>query len=458
MAIHGKHNCCESTVHITKQYVQNATARDWKYLKSTWFMLHDICPEAAESLVTPAVSKQYMEDKIRDRGRVSTLELPPSNNKVNTRRGTVSDQIAKKSSRKIKPKKKKKRKTSRTYARRAIAKGTAAKKKRPHKKMKRGYRMYTWVAHGQAADYLCSRYVGTVWSAAYEMPVPGTSTDMNDTHVNCVIGSTRVRADSIKAITRAMYKGIVFDIVTAAGSRISVTPNHMIMTPHGFCAAQFLRKSDNIISSARTNPNGSFHSNTFLNSPYNDHMPPTIEQVFKTLSESRGMRTVRMPISSKDLHGDGKFCQDNIDVIHVDGFLRRDGNSTILQKSDQSTLMTTTPCIPASILLPSNGPEFTFMNRYLTPADRLMSGRRTTSPHFWSRIPGRQTLSASHASNLNTVTSHDQINRPSTYPRLFENLQSTQIPHGIHIDHITDIRIRQFVGWFMIFNLIAHLQ
>ena len=60
------------------------------------------------------------------------------------------------------------------------------KKKKRRRPIKAGARMYMWIAHGPADDKWCKRYISSVWSAAYAMPVPGTKTAMNDTHINCM--------------------------------------------------------------------------------------------------------------------------------------------------------------------------------------------------------------------------------------------------------------------------------
>jgi len=85
---------------------------------------------------------------------------------------------------KKKKKKRKKPQSTRTAARKQMAKGNAAYKKRK-KPLKPLTRAYMWVAYGDAADYLCSRYVNSIWSAAHDMPVPGDATAMNDSHINC---------------------------------------------------------------------------------------------------------------------------------------------------------------------------------------------------------------------------------------------------------------------------------
>ena len=62
----------------------------------------------------------------------------------------------------------------------------SASKKIRRQPIKQGNVLHIWVAHGDASDHLCSRYVGTIWPTNRKMPVPGTKTDMNDSHINCL--------------------------------------------------------------------------------------------------------------------------------------------------------------------------------------------------------------------------------------------------------------------------------
>lgn len=82
-------------------------------------------------------------------------------------------------------KKRKKAQSSRTAARKQIKKGSAARKIRKSRRMAPQARIYQWVAHGDASDYLCARYIDSIWSSAYSMPEPGDAFSMNDSHINC---------------------------------------------------------------------------------------------------------------------------------------------------------------------------------------------------------------------------------------------------------------------------------
>ena len=62
----------------------------------------------------------------------------------------------------------------------------SAKKKKRRRKLKKGSILYIWTPHGDAADHLCSRYVGTIWPDDGSAPIPGNGFSMNDSHVNCL--------------------------------------------------------------------------------------------------------------------------------------------------------------------------------------------------------------------------------------------------------------------------------
>ena len=103
--------------------------------------------------------------------------------------------------------------SDRALARRQIAKGNAQRMVRGHQN-KKGYRVYRWTAYGDARDYLCSRYVGKTFSAAYTLPEPGTSMEMNDSHINCQCVMEYVGLAGMDGRPREMqdaYERYVFD-------------------------------------------------------------------------------------------------------------------------------------------------------------------------------------------------------------------------------------------------------
>lgn len=137
-------------------------------------------------------------------------------------------------------------------------------------------------------------------------------------HPNCVVGETTIFAPDNIAAFVSTYCGPIFDITFSTGARVSVTANHMFLTRDGFTSAKSVNKGDYIFSS----PNKSIFRRLF--SPNNHRNPSRIDKCVHALSESRGMTTLNVPATAKDLHGDGEFFDGNIDIIAPDCLLRGD--------------------------------------------------------------------------------------------------------------------------------------
>jgi HK97 family phage portal protein len=120
-------------------------------------------------------------------------------------------------------------------------------------------------------------------------------------HPNCVTAETPVLAPGKIAGIIAAYRGPIVEIGFADGRWLSVTPNHMLLTPHGFTPAQFLAEGDDVLGCA------DFQRVVFRN-PHDDRLPARIDEVVKSLSETPGMSTMRVPVAAEYLHGDAQGC------------------------------------------------------------------------------------------------------------------------------------------------------
>lgn len=135
-------------------------------------------------------------------------------------------------------------------------------------------------------------------------------------HPWCLLPGTRcIAPGGIVAGLRSWYEGPVIELSFADGCKITVTPNHMLLTPHGFAAAKLLRKGDDVIHCP------SFKGPT-SGYPDNDRDIPTIEEIFNSLLVAPGVPVRSVPLSPEDLHGDAVFIKKNVDVVRPRGFLR----------------------------------------------------------------------------------------------------------------------------------------
>jgi hypothetical protein len=127
----------------------------------------------------------------------------------------------------------------------------------------------------------------------------------------CGPGWMLVEASGVLAVTRRFYVGELVEIVTVAGNSLAVTPNHPVLTPHGWVAAGDLHEGSYVVRRAGC-------ERVLGGDPDVDYVPPTIEQVFDALSLVHG-RGQRVRSSAVDFHGDGR--DGEVDVVLVDDHL-----------------------------------------------------------------------------------------------------------------------------------------
>jgi hypothetical protein len=146
-------------------------------------------------------------------------------------------------------------------------------------------------------------------------------------HPNCFPGFVEVSSPSgVRAADSRWYEGDVVIIKTASGNELTVTPNHPVLTPHGWVAAGELVVGDDVLSY------GSDVKSVDVVSPDDELVPTPIGDVFDTLTKSGAVLSMSVPSSPEQFHGDGKgsdvkvvfsrrFLEDNgIDTESLDGF------------------------------------------------------------------------------------------------------------------------------------------
>jgi len=149
-----------------------------------------------------------------------------------------------------------------------------------------------------------------VWAAQFPMGPPA--------HPNCVLPGNVVAVPALAGGARSRYVGRAVELTTAGGRRFTVTENHPVLTVRGWIAAKAIGKGDKVF--ACTDPQR-IASSIY---PDYDHVPAAIEQVFDTLTKAPGMITTRMEVAAKDLHGDGRFINGDVDVVSPNCLLLRD--------------------------------------------------------------------------------------------------------------------------------------
>lgn len=155
---------------------------------------------------------------------------------------------------------------------------------------------------------------------------------------NCVVGDTIVSGPTAQAAYRREYSGEIVTIRTARNKELSITPNHPILTTHGWVSAGLLRKGDDIV--CRRSSDGTEGAG-----PNDDKRPTSIKDVFCALGKS-GKR-IMVSGSSKDFHGDGS--NRKIDIVFSNGLLRNSGCTPTAKQFIKSGL-SLAPDFPGSLV------------------------------------------------------------------------------------------------------------
>jgi hypothetical protein len=135
----------------------------------------------------------------------------------------------------------------------------------------------------------------------------------------CLPGDCRVAAEGITATSERRYEGDLVVVFTASGKQLACTPNHPILTPHGWVGARLLDEGDDVISSSRREWMG-------LGDIHIDDMPATIKEVASAFRRTIHVRTVPV-VAAPAFHGDGEGSK--VAVIRSHGLLRDSRYTTI---------------------------------------------------------------------------------------------------------------------------------
>ena len=141
-------------------------------------------------------------------------------------------------------------------------------------------------------------------------------------HPQCVLPGTKIIAPGMEAIMRSEYSGDVVEIGTASGARLSVTPNHIVLTERGWIRAKNIVKGDKVIHYAGRGEHGvEVH-------PANDYCIPAVEELFTAFIKAGGVSALGVPASPVDFKGD-VVPQSKVDVVFINSQLRDEVDASV---------------------------------------------------------------------------------------------------------------------------------
>lgn len=136
---------------------------------------------------------------------------------------------------------------------------------------------------------------------------PGDPSGSPEETINCYLPGTLVSGRFVGGV-RSKYVGPAVDIITRSGKRLSVTPNHPVLTSQGMVPARLLAQGDYLVADPRTVAT--------LSTRNEQNEPSRIENVFEALRVGRSSRA--MHLRGDDLHGDAGFTVGQVDVVAAD--------------------------------------------------------------------------------------------------------------------------------------------
>lgn len=184
-----------------------------------------------------------------------------------------------------------------------------------------------------------------------------------EAHPNCLVGGAVVHGPKALASSARWYEGNVIEFETISGNRLTVTPNHPILTPEGWVNAGSLHEGGYVISSS--------FAKRPLHRAYPDdyQIPALIENIVESLPGAGAVASITVPVAAVDFHGDGggsKVC-----VIRANSLLQRAFNAPLQQPSVQRPLVIRNMGLP---LLPRHSPLAQFLKTRLTSPRGILRG------------------------------------------------------------------------------------
>lgn len=144
-------------------------------------------------------------------------------------------------------------------------------------------------------------------------------------HPQCLPGDAFVSAGGrISAVSKRRYNGDLIIINTARGHKLSVTPNHPVLTPSGWVPAHRVNVGSYVVSSPvrQWEPSPRRDVN-------NENVPTRFHDVAESFAGSRAVMSAPVPIAPEDFHGDGLGSE--VAVVWADSALWDGGNPARLK-------------------------------------------------------------------------------------------------------------------------------
>ena len=171
---------------------------------------------------------------------------------------------------------------------------------------------WIWSAGGQSPCAQCMGMDGLIFSLEEEL-----------IDHPCFPAGMLVSGPRALGSTTRWYEGDLIDITTRDGRFLSVTPNHPILTPHGWIMAGLLVEGDDVVCHDFTERG---HTPA-VGTPDDYQVPTPIEQVASAFGRANDVPPIAVPLAAEDFNGNRRVgVNGEIDVVGANRVLRDAGN------------------------------------------------------------------------------------------------------------------------------------
>lgn len=274
--------------------------------------------------------------------------------------------------------------------------------------------------------------------------------------INCFPGDTDVSAANVKTAYKRYYEGEVVTLTTKSGRRLTVTPNHPILTCAGWVKAGEIDIGHSLIGADRADALVSGID------PNVDNKPTEFAQFFDSLNVDGSAR--RIVGAAVNFHSDVSLSADDreVDVVGADLMLSHGKHATLLEQFRERDLLCSglaeSDGFSSCLLREFNGGRGDASASHVSGAyvgAALLCGHRLHSESEGTTPATR--FDASSAEKLGDTGSAD-------FSQLGEGFNGGTI--GVSLDEVVDVVRGHFAGhvynlstqsgWYFANGIIAH--
>lgn len=291
-----------------------------------------------------------------------------------------------------------------------------------------GVRYVKWLLASSACP-ICQSFEGKLFSIEDTANHPPYAS-----HPNCLVGGQEVWGPKPLASAARWYAGEVVEIETGAGYKLTVTPNHPILTPQGWIAAGLLKKGDQVVCNRRPERmDPAIYPDDY-------QIPALIEDVAAALGGALTVASLTVPVAPEDFHGDGKGSE--VCIIRSNGRLRGHftlplGQPLVQQNFERGN--------PQAALLTDESAATQFLEATFLAPYRRVSGVRVKLSLLGGKTARVEALDLTHAAFGDLVGMEPFADGQSADAEMLRQI-NLRLPGEIKPDHLRIVRRVPFAG------------